>query len=46
MDDFTPSSACATTADQVGIPESPAAKAAAVKEPEIPAYLQDTYYWA
>ena len=46
MDDFTPSSACATTADQVGIPESPAAKSAAVKEPEIPAYLQDTYYWA
>lgn len=46
MDDFTPSDACATTADEIGFSEDSGVSPKTSNEPEIPAYLQDTYYWA
>lgn len=46
MDDFTPSSALSETADGFDIPETSAPEPVASAEPEMPAYLQDTYYWA
>ena len=46
MDDFTQSSSYATTADTIGIPEGSPAAYRPATEPEIPDYLQDTYYWA
>ncbi|MEE4217623.1 MAG: rhodoquinone biosynthesis methyltransferase RquA [Xanthomonadales bacterium] len=46
MDDFTRSNAYTTTADEIGVPENRAPGPVADSVPEIPAYLQDTYYWA
>ena len=46
MDDFTHSNAYTTTADEIGVPEGRTPEPLAASAPEIPAYLQDTYYWA
>ena len=46
MDDFTQSSTYAGTADEIGYHDTTKRRTAAAGEPEIPAYLQDTYYWA
>ena len=46
MEDFTPSNACAATAEDIAYIDTPSRKPAATAEPEIPDYLQDTYYWA
>ncbi len=46
MDDFNQSNAYATTADEFDVPEDRAPQPATASAPEIPAYLQDTYYWA
>ena len=46
MDDFTPFDACATTADEIGFSEDSGVSPKTSIEPQIPAYLQDTYYWA
>lgn len=46
MDDFTPLDAGTTTADEIGFSEDSGAGPQTTSEPEIPAYLQDTYYWA
>jgi ubiquinone/menaquinone biosynthesis C-methylase UbiE len=46
MDDFTQSSTYAGTADEIGYHDTTKRRTAAAGEPEIPAYLEDTYYWA
>ena len=46
MDDFTPMDAGATTADEIGFSEDSGVRPRTAPDPEIPAYLQDTYYWA
>ena len=46
MDDFTQSSSYTATADDISYLDDDVRAPAAAVEPEIPAYLQDTYYWA
>jgi ubiquinone/menaquinone biosynthesis C-methylase UbiE len=47
MDDFTSASACADTVDGLTVaPARPARQPRTETAPEIPAYLQETYYWA
>ena len=46
MDDFTAASTCADLADGLAVDERATRPARAERAPEIPAYLQDTYYWA
>ena len=46
MDDFTQSSTSAPVADAAAFSVDAPAAAQPAAEPEIPAYLQDTYYWA
>ena len=46
MDDCSSSNAYAATADAIGFDDRRKSEAAVASEPEIPAYLQDTYYWA
>jgi ubiquinone/menaquinone biosynthesis C-methylase UbiE len=46
MDDLTQSNSYTATADVIGYVDDAVRPLAAATEPEIPAYLQDTYYWA
>lgn len=46
MDDFTSSNAAAATADDIAYVDHGVRATRAAAEPEIPDYLQDTYYWA
>ena len=46
MDDFTSSNAATATADDIAYVDRGVSAAPAAAEPEIPDYLQDTYYWA
>ncbi len=39
MEDFTPSNACAATAEDIAYIDTPSRKPAATAEPEIPDYL-------
>jgi len=46
MDDHTHSNNFATTTDSIGVPGNSISEPIIAAEPEIPAYLQDHYYWA
>ena len=46
MDDFTQSTTFSETADSFDLADVPAPAPTPSVEPKIPAYLQDTYYWA
>ena len=46
MDEFTQSSGCAATAEDFAVTAPPEAEKKPTAEPEIPDYLQETYYWA
>ena len=46
MDDFTSSNAATATADDIAYVDRGVRTTRTAAEPEIPDYLQDTYYWA